>query len=577
MKLFVKFLGYTESENGIQEITQDDNDFNVAEVDLLEMKPKFNNVNIIVRKTDIFKQYDASDFSFTYLVKSINSTATILTIQDVTLSNGDILWIENERIRIDSQNGDLTYNVTRGMNDSISVSHHADTTLKNIIGNIMVSNTRLTPNGLNVEFYLTDNNNNVVKSLGYYFVSEVKSQGNSLVQLEVKPVYERFTDNTIIRVIYPNDILSKYVSFGFFMYSLNLSAEMYCNEFFKLLDITNIDTDGMLLSIKEIDNTNKFASCNLKGAFEQLLNYNNKILVFDSTSKKYKLKEAGKILSTDEYEDIRLLDYITIQSKIEYELSKKYSSIKVKVKVLSELTQVGDTLSVIEDETSFIDYDMLPFTTNSINFETADILFETTTKLENLIINKIRFLNSFQEIISVNSTKWTSHFKVGSVYRITDYKRLNLFSNFIIPPHARCISIDNNEVKFILSKVIIQYLISPSLPFVVKSTALNELVLNLDGISMFDFFFTTDIHDLSKCMIQDTKYPYYEKDDILNCIKLSNNTSYTRTISSVSTNKIVVSSNLTAGLYYVCYPDVAGTPSDSSKYRYFLYEEIGNV
>lgn len=592
MKLYATFLGYSLAEGSTQEIFTEDNDFEVGEVDLKEMKPKFSDFEFNIKSSEIYKYNNKVEKDISYLQSNIDSVTTSIKLSSQDYASGDKLWIGAERIQIVSLISGSTYSVIRGVNDSISVYHSSNTTTNANAGNVIVSSKRITPLGGLIKIYKTDNKNNNLKVLGYYFIDEITSKNNNYITLKVKNVYDYLDEN--VEIEYKSNDYSEmelwniYAKIGNTGYTGNeiYKNEIYSCEFLKLFNLQLLDKFGFKVKYEVSKSNSKNIVFNMKKIVEEGLKSNNYQLYFDSETGRYDVRKFGRLTSITSINSINIFDYILFNSDYNVELHKKVKAIKFKG--LSDISDNENNSKTQENgmvEFSYSDYDLFGFTKDSLELNFEVLKFSSIADVTTMCKNRILEYNSIDEIIEFKQPKWLKNLTLGSVYKLLDSHKLNLFRSTANETvfYVKVISNENDSLKLALFNTPQRYLVAPALIMYVESGSLNtlrfyDMLLSNNIDNYINTNNKTNIKsNLQNAMIDGTLTPIFEVDDHLNCCFNSDNVMYDRIIDTITDDTIVLTASLPQnGFYLVSYP-VVTSGSPTNKYAYFLHSDFGVV
>lgn len=580
MRFFVNFLGYSESEGGIQEIYPEENNFGVGEISLEDFKPKFSNFSFKCKKSSIFDFYRRADNAIYSLQKSVKSYETTFYINNPDIIDNTLLWIGNERIRIIQKNLDGTYGVERAYNNSISVSHFFDERIFDAVGVTLLSEKRLTPTGLICRFYRTDNMIKNEITMGYGFIESIKQVKNGYVEIDTKPLYEKIIDGTLLK-FQAGDTTNNMIPFSRFLAYINSSSEIYSNEFLKLFVLSNQIDTSFEFKVDFKYNSNEYCSADLKKIFETFLNINNSILNFNESLGKYTAVTLDKLISTEQITEIFLYDYININSTTECEIINKKGGINLKLKY-NAIDEAGivNINNFVEEEITLMDFDIASVTDERIDLDLSVINPIFREDAIAIAKRKLLLFNNMNEVITLKKPKFYNFFQIGKTYKILDSHKIDTFTRKGSDVYFKCFSVENDTVRFIYIDSAIRYLVAPALPFKVESGHLNTLTLHLENNLLIDDFLSYQLSsgsvNLTNLYVLGTDKLIFEQDDVIECVSYSAADYFGRTISSVTTNQIILTNNLPSeGLYYVTFPLILGNPEN--KYGWFLYTGYGNI
>ncbi len=209
-------LGSIDLETGEREF--DEIEFEVPLIDILKVKPTSDNTAGTLRTSLISLKGQADDY-----------THTNVTIEDMELDAGDLIWVENERVESVNDFVDYaSYSIKRGRNGSIPVTHISEYVEKET-DCITVTKKRLSPIGLFVKVFTSE------KVLAYGQLVGVNKKNTGLVTCKCKNICD------IDSVIYLRGDLVRDWNNGY----INLAALMYyrVNEFFTKLELPSLLMD----------------------------------------------------------------------------------------------------------------------------------------------------------------------------------------------------------------------------------------------------------------------------------------------------------------------------------------------
>lgn len=575
MKFYAQLLGFSEIEGGIIQIYPTENQFDIGFVDLYSLKPQYDNISFQTQFNSIFKYYPTSNNNVWNLKTHLNYNTTDNVIIDGTLLDvDDELWIESERIKITSivDEDDRIYDISRGINGSIPVSHFYNAKYKensNISLNVL-TNKRLSPIGIIVKFYSTNNIGGETKVLGYGRISNVTLSNSKLITVECEQLYKQLEKD----FIYVNDSVR---DFAYYTAILNHdSGYQWTCEFLELLNLPSwFNFSDIWIESKKIsDEYVNFKLLNLKKSFEQLLLLNSSIITFDKTIGKYILYKIEIPTSyTPSPTSTYITNYININDfDFTVEVFEKISSINLKYKNVK--FNNDNTFDTQDVELTLYDDIVKTVSNKNYEFDISDLLFFNKTNindvLSKLVFDRIYFINLLYDVVTITSTKWKRTFEIGQRYDFSDNHILKSLVDSITNPTYTCIGYEDNKVKFISSEKWSRYFVSfyrditwdsgiskwkLYVPQYIETwdNTIDTIATN-DYFTLYHYQISTDSITESDIQITNVSWDSTEKCYLFTSTSLTYNSDYIK---------------------YISYK--RGITPSSVKYQKFLYQDYGYV
>lgn len=567
MKFYVDILGFEENIRTI-EIYPTSNTWDLGVIDLYTLENSYNDIKFQCRYDErLFVYYPASNNEAWTLKTNLFYNDVECELNSSTpLEINDLLWIENERIRISNVLATNYYEIERGYNDSIAVNHFYTTDSDQIHSIPIISATlkRLSPLGLICKFYRTNNIGGELTVLGFGQISSISLSNNKLLDVTCKQLY-KMLDKTYL---FTNNDTEEYLRLYNFITYVNTDEHPVSNEFLRLLDIPDWFEIGFRAECKplnELSRTTK--SIKFTDIIQQLLMYNNAFIKFNPTTNRYtvqKLDISSSMETTTT--SVFISSYLSLKdSEIEIKPFERISTLNGKFKIISyaenneliigdkEVNLKDDIISMASNKT--LDYDL-----SSLYIRTEDI-----PKISKKLKDKIYFLNQVYDELSIKTSRWNRRFEVGMRYIFNDSHVIKTLVDKYSNTVWICLGYEDNLCKFISIESFNRYLISP----------FRKLTHSTGDVwSVLSLALSTSllIYPLSTYEINDIVYVYtYKKSDqsittttkTLTNVSFSNN--YLLTISGLSTDSDYVHF-ITYNYNYL-----------TTKYKLFLYEGNGFI
>lgn len=466
MRKYVHFLGYSDSEGGIQEIFESSN-FDLGEIDLETMERNFDGFDFVLPEISILKYFPIFD-NAPYQLKSniTKNDIDMFLVGSSALSVNDLLWIENERIKILQVLSTDYYRVERGVNNSIPIKRLYSEFIPEIQTTIC-QKQRIMPVGLIVKVY---DGNNLTLAYGQIDTVEIMTNGafrvvckNLLSQLE-----NSFVSNLgSMRVPYAKGL-----------------------EIFELFDIPSELSDVIVFG-KTIENYPNYSVFEdfLKVLYQMCV-FTNQIITFDKFLGRYTFKYLGRIKNGQTPISVKLLDYININGgSVKVEMTPRYFCATLKMNVNGE-----------ENTFTVVDYQ---FQSGFMGSKKIEIEKDDTLELnmdhisiQHQIRKKLFFLNSSYEKLTLSGNKLSPFFIVGDYYKLLDIQKIKMFTDATKNNIFLCVKNSDGEVSLLRQESYEVAQVAPAIPIVKTSTAkvyqctIPTLEYNNTNFSIGDFLKT---------------------------------------------------------------------------------------
>lgn len=473
MKTFVHFLGYSKAEGGIQEIFTDEV-FSMGSINLETGEREFDDFEFKVPMCSILKTKPPINEPWV-LGKSMSYTIEDgINLIGEELSQGDKIWIENERVEMDR---DMVspgmYDVIRGINGSIPVYHQSDIINEDYGQCITCTLNRVSPIGLIVKVYNSDN-----EILAYGQVKNLKMNESGFVTVECSNLYTQLDTSLIFKHhswMYNNGHVA-----------LDVMVFNRINEFFALLDMPSLPYMYNIVYERisgVIGGSESWYSADkIKDYIEQILHINNSFITFENG--RYVVKDFSRPIGTENHTKITIAnDLIRNGGSLDVELAVPVSSVTLSNEVL------GKPITKWNNDSNFTNY-----YTNakkiSINLDAMTIPADdahVVTTLKNIAAYKLFALNSISEYLTFDADKYTKPFVVGSYYKILDIYKYSMFYDGINDNVYFCIGVDESSVKLVRTNFNNTLLVAPSL-LVKKTDTSKYTVVDIDYMGDYLYF-----------------------------------------------------------------------------------------
>ena len=440
MKKFVHFLGYSESEGGIQEVFESSN-FDLGEIDLETMERDFDGFDFMLPELTILKYFPVVD-NAPYLLKTelpylpsgtSLSDVVIESVLGPQLQVNDLLWIENERIKILAVNGTDNYNIQRGSNQSLAPQRLYNPSYSEL-SSTYVTKQRIMPNGLIVKVY---DDKGLTLAMGQVSGVNIMPSGgfkvicnNLLSQLENSLIW--YEGASIPRL-----------------------AQEKLNELFCLFDVPDV-LSAITIYSEKIEGMTYRAINDLKDSINKICLITNHIISFNKTSGRYEIKYFGRLKSLQNKESVSIFDKININGgSVQVEITPRFFMARVKRGDYS--TSVIDyqfQSSYMGSKTLTIEIDNEKINTSSMTDK--EILFSAEQRL--------LFLNSAYEKLIISADKLAPFFVVGNYYQLTDIYKLKMFTDATRNNVFLCLKNSDGEVSLLRQEAFEVAVVAPAIP-----------------------------------------------------------------------------------------------------------------
>ncbi len=476
MRKYIHFLGYSASEGGVQEIFES-SDFDLGEIDLVTMERDFDGFEFLLPELSILKYFPIFDNAPYNLRTDITSNDIDMKIVGLTaLSVDDLLWIENERVKILSVLGTDYYRVERGINGSIPIARLYSEFIPEIQTTICQIQ-RIMPIGLIVKVY--DNNN---FTLAYGQVETVEILTNGAYRVGCKNLLSQLE----------NSFVSKYDAMTL-PFALGL-------EIFKLFDVPP-ELSNVLFFGETVEN---YPNYNIFEDFLKLLYqscvFTNQIIVFNKLSGRYSFKYLGRIKSGQPPASVKVLDYINLNGgSLKTEMTQRYFSATLKMNINAEET----TFTVVDYQfqSGFMGSKKIEIEKDDkLQFSGMDI-----NSLQHQIRKKLFFLNSSYEKLTFSADKLKPYFQVGDYYKILDIHKVKMFTDATKNNVFLCVKNSDGEVSLLRQEGYEVAQVAPAVP--IRRTSIAK-TYSIDAISTGYTSYDNVIGDFLKTDYSDDGYLY---------------------------------------------------------------------
>lgn len=528
-RVYVHFLGYSQAEGGIQEVITN-NTFNLGSIDLETGEREFDEIEFEVPLIDILKVKPTSDNTAGTLRTSLISlkgqpddyTHTNVTIEDMELDAGDLIWVENERVESVNAFVDYaSYSIKRGRNGSIPVTHISELVEKET-DCITVTKKRLSPIGLFVKVFTSE------KVLAYGQLVGVNKKNTGLVTCKCKNICD------IDSVIYLRGDLVRDWNNGY----INLAALMYyrVNEFFTKLELPSLLMDYKIKLEQVETNQYWYKIEKVKDYLVQSMAINSSFLKFENGV--YGLGSFQRGVQSSSIETMLLSQMVVAGGTVDFELNNPYSSIEID----SNLSEEPYTIWVNDSN-----FKRSYTATKKIQLDlTAMVLpeneVESYDNLVKIAMSKLFMLNNTTEFMTITAPRYSSVFEIGKYYRFLDIGKYKSFYDSISDNVFFCYSVDEGTVKFARTLFFQTKMVAPSF-FVKKTGTYTYEVRDFDRLD--DYIYTSDylngVLGLTNVITGTLMFEIGDNVTLIN----ANRTVQTSQISNISGNIITLNSSLT--------------------------------
>jgi len=460
-KIYAHFLGYSKTEGGVVEINTVDT-FDIGSIDLETGETEFDDFSFKCQNSVIFETRPQSNEAFLLEsdIKGVGVVTSAIISGVTTPSDGDLIWIENERCQLFETSGGK-FDIYREKNSSIAVAHRYFSVDGRNKLQITITKKRISPIGLIVKIYSDS------KIFAYGQITNVSKINSGFVSITCQNLYKQLEKSTIETRTTENR--SRYYSY----------LGNTC-EFSRLLDNPYIffapaDFKEQDYSIFQ-DN---------KEWFQQNINAFNLFLSFNKLTGRYTINKFGRVYDTSQIEK-RLISKSILRNAgvFEVECQNPVSSVTIKTKATEEFT-------VINSDSNFANY-YTSAKKAEIDLEKCfiPVTDDVESTVRNLAYYKMFMLNSIVEKISFSVDRYNPNYEVGKYYKLLDIYKFDTFYKDDGNLTFLCVSIDEVKASFVRTDFSEAKQVAPA--FIVKKTAANTYIAeNLDGLQDYVTCFDT--------------------------------------------------------------------------------------
>lgn len=527
-RVYVHFLGYSDAEGGIQEIITN-NTFNLGSIDLETGEREFDEIEFDVPLIDILKVKPVSDNTAGTLRTSLISlrgqaddyTHTNVTIDDMELDAGDLIWVENERVESVNPFVDyVSYSIKRGRNGSIPVTHISEEVEKET-DCITVTKKRLSPIGLFVKVFTSE------KVLAYGQLTSVTKKNTGLVNCRCKNICD------IDSVIYLRGDLVRDWNNGY----INIKALTYyrVNEFFSKLELPSILMDYKIKLEQVEDNPYWYKIEKVKDYIVQSMSINSSFLKFEDGV--YKLGSFQRGVQSESITTMLLQQEVRAGGTVDFELSNPYSAVEID----SNLSEEPYTIWVNDSN-----FKRSYTSTKKISLDLSAMVLpeDEVQSYDNLVkiaMSKLFMLNNTTEFMTITAPKHGTKFEIGKYYKFLDIGKFKSFYDSVEDNVFFCYSFDEGTVKFARTLFFQTKMVAPSV--MVKKTGTYTYEVQ-DVENLEDYIYTGDyLNGISGLTNETTGTKMFEIGDNVTLIN-ANRTVQTSQISNIVSNTITLNTSL---------------------------------
>lgn len=566
MKFYVDILGFEEDKRTI-EIFPTSNDWDLGFIDLYTLETSYNDIKFQCRyNEEIFSYFPQSNNN----VWSLNSywKETNINLVGSQLEVNDLLWIENERVKITSIVDTGVYTIERGVNGSIPIYHYysSDIVKDTKLPITYLTLKRLSPIGLICKFYSTDNIGGNVIVRGYGKISEIVLTNNNIVTVNCKQLVKTLETP----VIYDSGHNINYQDTDIINFNF-ISQSQIINEFFYFVSNIDIINNLNLIEVKRYsESSNKTIIIDIKDWFNQTLKINNIYIIFNNIYQndyKYYFKKLEIPISTDiNIVPVFISSYFNIKDcNISIKPFEKINSIECKYKLLEDSLPVkfiDKTITLKDDIIKMV-------STKKLNYNIDKIIANENLDIASIIKDKIYFLNQVYDILEISTTKWFRKFDVGGRYIFNDYHLIKSFCQQSSSTIYVCLGYEDNKVRFFSYDNYTRYLVSMFSRIIYDNEndewecIINEYIINSEYIPPQLIPTISKNQTLRLYTYDKINHTFSESDIVVD--------QYLYDL-KFKTSDITYDNNK---FYYISYK--IGNPTTNSKESYFLYENYGIV
>lgn len=434
MRKYVHFLGYSDSEGGIQEIFESSN-FDLGEIDLETMERNFDGFDFVLPELSILKYFPIFD-NAPYVLKTniTKNDRNMMLVGATALSVNDLVWIENERIKILEVLGTDYYRVKRGVNNSIPIKRLYSEFIPEIQTTIC-QKQRIMPIGLIVKVYDSKN-----LTLAYGQVETVEILTNGAFRVVCKNLLSQL-ENSFVS------------NFGGTVLPFATGLEI-----FELFDVPPELSDVIFFG-KSLENyPNYFIYEDFLSLVYQACVFTNQIITFNKTTGRYTFKYLGRIKNGRTPTSAKILDYININGgSVKVEMTQRYFCASLKMTVNGEET----TFTVVDYQfqSGFMGSKKI-----EIEKDGALELNMSVNSIQHQIRKKLFFLNSSYEKLILSGDKLTPYFEVGNYYKLLDVQKIKMFTDPTKNNVFLCVKNSDGEVSLLRQESFEVSQVAPAIP-----------------------------------------------------------------------------------------------------------------
>ena len=554
---YVHFLGYSAAEGGVVEIFTQDT-MSLGSIDILTGEREFDDFEFTVPYSSIFEQNPENNESF-YLSTPLYGGTIIQVSPSLNkflisgaraLTVGENLWIENERVGVLSDSyvvdGVTYYQISRGLNNSLPVSHFENTNYINE-SNVVILTKRLRIVGIIVKIYDSEG-----KIYGYGQVKECKITNSSAVTISCTNLYAQLDNEMILESPVGYNSIAGGIKFGY-------------NEFFALLESPSFAIESYFKT-EEVENSTQYVSVsNVKTAFEQVLYINDQILVFDSSKGHYSTKKMRRLVGTEAPVDLLLGKIVLTKGGVVESSTFNH---------ISKCTIKGT--DGLEQQISSFDINYTDATTGGeeITIDFSALTIEQLIDYSDIAKSKIDFLSNIIEKLEISVDRFSSNFTVGGFYRFLDIYKYKTFHTNIADNVFLCTGQDGVKVSFVRVLSYTSTLIAPAL-LMYKEAEFTLRLLNADE-DLLSLYLETPTTELNVASNLITTSLFFAIDDEIT-LSDADGTVYRTTIGDIDSSRMYIADDVgaTGTFFLVTIESGKAFSALQTKNKAYIYEGEG--